>query len=75
MRIPSVVPLCAVPGAAPAQTVDSLDLGVKLRFHAKSVYNPWSMAGLATYEGVLEEIGTPREWGQGSGACGETLST
>ena len=68
MRIFSVVLLCAVPVAGIAQSVDSLDLKSKLRFHGESVYGRWSIAQSAVYAGILQGIGSPDEWGQGSGA-------
>ncbi len=67
----SVVLLCAVPVAAMAQPVESLDLNGKLRFHVESVYGPWSMVGSAAYAGILQELDAPLEWGQGGGAYGK----
>jgi hypothetical protein len=75
MKILSVVLLCAVPVASVAQQVDSLDLTSKLRFHVESVSSPWSMAGSAAYAGILQEIGTPEEWGQGGGAYGKRFAS
>ena len=75
MTILSVVLLCVVPVAGMAQPADSFDLKSKLRFHAESVYSPWSMAGSAAYAGILQEIGTPEEWGQGAGAYGKRFAS
>ena len=75
MTILSVVLLCAVPVAGMAQTVDSFDLKSRLRFHAESVYSPWSIAGSAAYAGILQGIGAPEEWGQGAGAYGKRVAS
>ncbi len=75
MTIFSVVFLCAVPIAGMAQAPGAFDLKSKLRFHAESVYSPWSMAGSAAYAGILQEIGTPEEWGQGAGAYGKRFAS
>jgi hypothetical protein len=37
----------------------------KLRFHAVSAYGPTGLAGAAAYDGFLQGIDFPREWGQG----------
>jgi hypothetical protein len=71
----SVVLLCAVPIAAIAQSPDAFDRKSKLRLHAESVYSPWYMAGSAAYAGILQEIGTPEEWGQGAGAYGKRFAS
>jgi hypothetical protein len=67
----SAVLLCAVPVVAMAQAVDSLDLNGKLRFHAETVYGPWSLAGDAAYAGILQELDAPQEWAQGGDAYGK----
>jgi hypothetical protein len=71
----SVVLLCAVPIAAIAQSPDAFDRKSKLGLHAESVYSSWSMAGSAAYAGILQEIGTPEEWGQGAGAYGKRFAS
>jgi hypothetical protein len=71
----SVILLCAVPIACMAQPQDALDPGSKFRFHAASLYSPWSMAGSAAYAGILQGIGSPEEWGQGAGAYGKRLAS
>lgn len=75
MTILSVVLLCAVPVVALAQPVDSLDLRSKLRFHEQNVFGPWSMTGSAAYTGILQEMDSPKEWGQGAGAYGKRLAS
>ncbi len=50
----------------------------KLRFHAVSAYNPAALAGALVYDGFLQGIDYPREWGQGglgySKRLGSTLA-
>jgi hypothetical protein len=50
----------------------------KLRFHAVSAYGPGALAGAAVYDGFLQGIDFPREWGQGgvgySKRLGSTLA-
>jgi hypothetical protein len=58
-----------------AQPPDTLDRGAKFRFHAERVYSPWSMVGAAAYAGILQEVGTPEEWGQGAGAYGKRFAS
>jgi len=70
-----VVLLCAVPIAGIAQPSATFDLTSKLHFHAESVYSPWSVTGSAAYAGLLQEIGTPEEWGQGGGAYGRRFAS
>src|SRR5512143_870432 len=71
----SVVLLGAVPIAGMAQPSATFDLTSKLRFHAESIYSPWSMAGSAAYAGLLQKIGTPEEWGRGAGAYGKRFAS
>jgi hypothetical protein len=75
MTILTVVLLCAVPVVGMAQPVGSLDLRGKLRFHVESVTSPWALTGSAAYAGLLQEVGAPREWGQGTGAYGKRLAS
>jgi hypothetical protein len=75
MTILSVVLLCAVPVVSLAQSVDSLSWKSKLSFHAENVYSPTALAGSAAYAGILQEIGTPEEWGQGGGAYGKRVAS
>lgn len=65
----------SIPVAGIAQTADALDWKGKLKFHAESAYGPWALAGIATYAGFLQEINTPKEWGQGGAAYGERLAS
>jgi hypothetical protein len=75
MTILSVVLLCAVPVVSMAQPIDSVSWKSKLSFHAESVYSPTAMAGSAAYAGILQEIGTPEEWGQGGNAYGKRVAS
>lgn len=64
-----------MPVACVAQTTEPLDGKGKLRFHAKSTYDLLAIAGFAAYAGVLQGIDSPREWGQGCGACGKCAAS
>ncbi len=75
MTLLSAVLLCAVPTAAMAQSADSFNVESKLRFHADAVYSPLAMVESAAYAGILQDLDTPREWGQGGGAYGKRLSS
>ncbi len=46
----------------------------KLRYHARALYGPWSLAGTAAYAGILQELNAPREWGQGGAAYGRRVA-
>jgi hypothetical protein len=48
----------AAPGMPPIGWQD------KLRFHAVSAYGPSALAGAVAYDGFLQAIDYPREWGQ-----------
>jgi hypothetical protein len=75
MTVFSVVLLCAVPVVGMAQGVGSFDLQSKLRFHAESVYGPWSLVGSAAYAGILQADTAPEEWRQGAGAYGKRFAS
>ena len=47
----------------------------KLRFHAVSAYGPSALAGAAFYDGFLQGIDFPREWGQGGAGYGKRLGS
>jgi hypothetical protein len=65
----------ALPFAGFAQTSDVLDWQGKLWFHAESAYGPSSVAGFAAYNGLLQLINSPKEWGQGGGAYAERFAS
>ena len=75
MKLLSAVLLCAVPAAVMAQSADSFSVESKLRFHADAIYSPWSMAESAAYAGILQGLGTPKEWGQGGSGYGKRLAS
>jgi len=75
MTILSAVLLCAVPVAGMAQSADSLTVESKLRYHANAAYSPWSMAESVAYAGILQELDTPKEWGQGGDAYAKRLAS
>ena len=47
----------------------------KLRFHAVSAYGPGALAGDLVYDGFLQGIDFPREWGQGGLGYGKRLGS
>jgi hypothetical protein len=67
--------LCAVPVTGTAQSADTFTVESKLRFHADAVYSPWSMAESVAYAGILQDLDTPREWGQGGEAYAKRLAS
>ncbi len=67
--------LSALPIAAMAQPVDSLDPLGKLIFHAETVFSPQSLAGSAAWAGYHQSNNSPREWGQGPGAYGKRFAS
>ena len=75
MTILSAVLLCAVPVTGTAQSADTFTVESKLRFHADAVYSPWSMAESDAYAGILQDLDTPREWGQGGEAYAKRLAS
>jgi hypothetical protein len=58
-----------------AMAVVPLDWQGKLRFHAESAFGPWAVAGIGAYAGFLQEINSPKEWGQGDAAYGERFAS
>jgi hypothetical protein len=65
----------AIPVAGIAQTSDALDWRGKLRFHAKNTYSPLAVVGFAAYAGLLQEVNSPEEWGQGGAAYGKRVAS
>jgi hypothetical protein len=57
------------------QNPDPLSVTGKLRYHAESVYSPWSIAGTAAYAGGLQAFNSPEEWGQGAEAYGKRFAS
>lgn len=66
------------PDPAIAPGMDPIGWEGKLRFHAVSAYGPAALAGAVVYDGFLQGINFPREWGQGglgySKRLGSTLA-
>ena len=60
----------AQPSAALIQTTNPLDWKAKLQFHARRAYSPLALVGMAAYAGLLQEVNSPKEWGQGGSAYG-----
>lgn len=58
--------LLTIPLAAAAQAPDPLTWTGKLRFHANASFGPLALAGIGAYAGFLQEINSPKEWGQGA---------
>ena len=58
-----------------AQDLDPAGWLSKLRFHAIAAYGPGALAGAAVYDGFLQGIDFPREWGQGWVGYGKRLGS
>ncbi len=58
-----------------APATDPIGWEGKLRFHAVSAYGPEALVGAAIYDGFLQEINFPREWGQGGLGYGKRLGS
>jgi hypothetical protein len=68
--------LLAAPLACLAQTPDdALDWQGKLRFQAEKAGSPLAIVGLAAYAGVIQELNSPEEWGQGGAAYGKRFAS
>jgi len=81
-RAPILALLMAIPvagiaqtSAAIIQTSGPLDWKGKLRFHANRAYGPLALVGMAAYAGFLQEVNSPKEWGQGGSAYGERYAS
>ena len=47
----------------------------KLSYHAEKAYGAEALAGSAAYDGFLQEIDSPKEWGQGGAGYGRRLGS
>ena len=65
----------ALPIAAVAQTTDPLTWKAKLRFHANASFGPVALVGIGAYAGFLQEINSPKEWGQGASGYEKRLAS
>ncbi len=65
----------AIPVAGSAQTPEPFDWSAKLQFHAETAYGPTAVMGFTAYAALLQEVDSPKEWGQGAGAYGKRLGS
>jgi hypothetical protein len=47
----------------------------KLRYHVENTFSPWNFARSAAYAGYLQEVNSPREWGQGESGFRKRLGS
>jgi hypothetical protein len=59
----------------PDPPMDPLDWQGKLQFHAENTYGPSAIVGFAVYAAALQEIDSPKEWGQGSAGYGKRAAS
>jgi hypothetical protein len=62
-------------GVGATQELDTSTWQSKLRFHALSAYGPAALVGSAAYDGLLQELDFPREWGQGMQGYGKRVGS
>lgn len=48
-----------------SEDLDTAGWQNKLRFHAENAYGVEALANSLTYAGFLQEINSPKEWGEG----------
>jgi hypothetical protein len=58
-----------------AQSFEPMDVHDKLNYHIKQTVGPLAMVGDAAYAGILQEIDTPTEWGQGGSPYARRLAS
>jgi hypothetical protein len=58
-----------------AQSPDPAAWQSKLLYHAETAYGPTALAGSAAWDGLLQELNYPREWGQGAAGYGKRLGS
>ena len=58
-----------------SQNLDPAGWESKLRFHVVSAYGPEGLASSVVYAGYLQEVDSPREWGQGGAGYGRRLGS
>jgi hypothetical protein len=58
-----------------SQNLDTAGWESKLRFHVVSAYGPEGLTSSIVYAGYLQEIDSPREWGQGGAGYGRRLGS
>jgi hypothetical protein len=65
----------AIPLTALAQSFLPLDTIGKLDYHIKQSVGPLAIVGAVAYAGILQEIDTPTEWGQGGSPYARRLAS
>jgi len=75
-RLPLVVITSSVFAVAGlSQDLDPATWQNKLTYHALNAYGPPALAESAAYDGFLQEINYPREWGQGAAGYGRRVGS
>ena len=74
MFVAGVVVL-AIPLTGLAQSFETMDVNDKLDYHIKQSIGPLAIVGDVAYAGILQEIDTPTEWGQGWSPYGRRLAS
>ena len=74
MFVAGVVVL-AIPLTGLAQSFETMDVNDKLDYHMKQSIGPLAIVGDVAYAGILQEIDTPTEWGQGWSPYGRRLAS
>jgi len=65
----------AIPLTGFAQSFLPLDVTDKLNYHVKQTVGPLAIVGDMAYAGLLQEIDTPTEWGQGGSPYARRLAS
>ncbi len=65
----------AIPLIGLAQSFETMDVNDKLDYHIKQSVGPLAIVGDVAYAGILQEIDTPTEWGQGWSPYGRRLAS
>jgi hypothetical protein len=69
------VVVLAIPLTGFAQSFETMDVSDKLDYHIKQSVGPLAIVGDVAYAGILQEIDTPTEWGQGWSTYGRRLAS
>lgn len=67
--------ILVIPAIGVAQTSEPLSLDAKAKYHLKASVGPLALVGGAAYAGILQEIDTPEEWGQGGAGYGRRFGS
>lgn len=65
----------AMPATGLAQSFMALGVNDKLSFHIRQSVGPLALVGGAAYAGILQEVDTPAEWGQGGSGYGKRFAS